>query len=254
MISRYEAYMDGEALSAIDPSIYVLNIRPGEVTPQFALKDTAGMDGSIIARKRFAKASVEIDFEIHEYDVAKRNAICQKVQKWANGSVLKTSDRPGQVLKSVCEQYPIVTARDWTNPVTMTFAGYRPPYWEDENAVTVSMSGTSGRTEKYVPGNAKNSLVKAVVTANASVSSFSVTVDGKTLNFTGLSLSSGDVVTIDHDDNLFLRIRKGNNSLMNKRTSSSADELTASCGKLNVFQFTSSGNVSVLFTAKGWWL
>ena len=31
MISRYEAFMDGTALSSIDPSIFVLDIRPGDV-------------------------------------------------------------------------------------------------------------------------------------------------------------------------------------------------------------------------------
>ena len=254
MISRYEAYVDGIALSSIDPSICVLDIRPGDVTPQLTLKEVAGRNGAIIAKEKFSKATVEVDFEIHEYDVGKRNMICQKVQRWANGKILKTSDRPGQLLHSVCEKYPVVTARDWTSPVSVVFSGYAPPFWEDENAVTVALSGTSGTTQKFVPGSAENTLVKAVLTAGASISSFSVTVDGKTLSFSGLSLSSGDVVTIDYDDYLFLRIRKGNSSIMNKRSGSSADELRATCGKINTFSFTSSGNASVTFTAKGWWL
>ena len=254
MISRYEATVDGIALSSIDPSIYVLDIRPGEVVPQFTLKEVAGRNGAIIAKEKYAKSSVEIDFEIHEYDVAKRNMICQKVQRWANGKILKTSDRPGQLLHSVCERYPIVSAKNWTAPVTMMFSGYMPPFWEDENAVTVSLNGTSGSAQRYVPGSAEETLVKAVLTAGASISSFSVTVDGKTLNFSGLSLSSGDVVTIDYDEHFFLRIRKGNSSIMNKRTGSSADELRATCGKINTFSFTSSGKASVTFSAKGWWL
>lgn len=254
MISRYEAFMDGVALSSIDPSICVLDIRPGDIAPQFTLKNVAGRNGAIIAKETYAKATVEIDFEIHEYDTRKRQQICQKVQRWAEGKVLKTSDRPGQLLHSVCEKYPVVTARDWTSPVSVVFSGYAPPFWEDENPVTVTLSGTSGNTSKYVPGNAENTLVRVTLTASASISSFSVTVDGKTLSFSGLSLSSGDTVTIDYDDYLFLRIRKGNSSIMDKRSANSADELKATCGKFNTFSFTSSGSASVTFYANGWWL
>lgn len=254
MRSRYEAYMDGVALSSIDPSIYVANILPGEIAPSFTLKDVAGRNGSIIAREKYAKTTVDIVFEIHEYDIAKRQRICQMVQMWAEGSVLKTSDRPGQYLKCVCERFPVVDAKNWTNPVTMTFAGYTPPFWQEENAVTVSLSGTSGSASKYIPGNVKEALVSAVLTANAGISSFSLTVGDTTLNFSELSLSSGDTVTIDYDEHLFLRIRSGNTSLMGKRTAASADELIARCGRPNSFSFTSSGGASVVFTVKGWWL
>lgn len=254
MISRYEAYMDGIALSSIDPSICVLNITPGDIGPSFTLKNVAGRDGSIIAQKRDEKTSVTIEFEIHEYDIVKRQRICQLVQLWADGSVLKTSDRPEQRLKCVCEQYPVVDAKHWTNPVTMTFAAYNPPYWEEENPVAVSLSaGTSGNASKFIPGNVKKTAISAVLTAGAGISAFSVTANGNTLSFTGLSLSSGDIVTIDHDEYMNLRVRKGTTSLLGKRTGSSADDLTVDSGKINTFSFTASASASVVFTAKGWW-
>ena len=81
MISRYEAYMDGVALSSIDPSIYVLNLQPGDPVQNIVTRSVAGRPGARVTKRMQNSTSETVVFEIHEYDTVKRNEICQKVQK-----------------------------------------------------------------------------------------------------------------------------------------------------------------------------
>lgn len=248
---RYEAYMDGTALSSLDPSILVLDIQP--VAPQInsTFASLANRPGSMVMRRKKASASVQITFEIHEYNIAKRQSVCQRVAKWADGAILVTNDRPDQRLHCICEQYPVVSAKGWTEPITMTFTGYLIPYWEEANPVTVSLTGTDEETTVYIPGNAGEALVSATVKANASVSSFTLTVGDTSITLSGLSMAANDTVTIAYDENLIQSIKKGNTSILDKRTG--ADDLLAKSGEMVDFSIIASASVTATFTVRGCW-
>lgn len=259
MIQRYEAYMDGVALSSIDNSIVITDISHKAASVSLKTNKTANRNGAKITSKYFDAASVAVTFMIREQNTIKRQEICQKIALWATKEgYLSTYDRRWQILKCVCEGIPAIdSAKNCYDELSIEFKGYNPPFWQEENATKVTLGGTngatSGSTTAYIPGNVKETLLNVKVTAKVSISSFSVTANGKTLSFSGLSLSNGDVVNIDYDDMLNLRIKKGSTSLMDKRTAASADELLVDCGKANSFSFTSSGNAVVEFTARGWW-
>ena len=248
MKSRYEAYMDGIALSSVDPSIYILNIQPSEAKQSIRTSKVAGRAGARVTRKEQDSTSVTVLFEIHEYDTAKRQLICQKDQKWAEGNILTVSDRPEQRLKCVCEQYPRANAREWTEPVSVVFTGYNPPYWEERIPTTVT---TTSSASAYVPGNAPESLVSCVVTASASISTLTLTVGSKSIVLDGIGASANDVITVGYDANNVLFIKKNTTSILNKRTAGSADDLVAKCGEVNTF--TTSANTSAVFTVRGCW-
>lgn len=260
MIGRYEAYMNETALSAIDNSIVITDINYKAAKIQRKTNKVYNRVGSRIVKTNVETNSVSISFMIRELDTIKRQQICQKIAQWAlQDGYLRTSDKPWQRLKCVCEEPPIIESTlQWTDTVTITFTAYNPPYWEEINPTTVTLGGTNGATSGsanvFVPGDARDTLVSATITAKASVSSFSVTANGKTFSLSGLSLSSGDVVTIDYDSDLNLRIRNGSTSLMNKRSAASADDLTVDCGKSNSFSFTSSATAVVVFRVRGWWI
>ena len=257
MIGRYEAYMDGTALSSIDDKILVLDIKYTPATVQRKTERLANRPGARAYGKTIGSAQAVITFEIHEYDTVKRQEICDKITAWANGMYLRTSDKAWKRMRCVCDKYPSVQSKKWTEPVTMTFSAYNPPFWQDMNPVVLTLGGTSGATSGsgsvFVPGNAEDSLVSVTVTAKAGISSLSLTANGNTFSFSGLSLSSGDTVTIGYDDDLMLSIKKGNTSIMGKRAASSADDLKVNCGKSNAFSFTADGAAVVTFSARGWW-
>ena len=148
MIGRYEAYMDGTALSAIDHSVMITDIRHNPATIQRKTERMASRPGSRDYGKTIGSASVVITFEIHEYDPAKRQAICDKIAAWANyGTYLMTSDRLWKRLKCVCDKFPSVqSAKKWTDPITMTFSAYNPPFWQENNETRVTLGGMSGAT------------------------------------------------------------------------------------------------------------
>lgn len=257
MIGRYEAYMDGTALSSIDDKILVLDIKYTPATVQRKTDRLANRPGAMAYGKTIGSAQAVITFEIHEYDTVKRQEICDKISAWANGVYLRTSDRPWKRLKCACDKYPSATSKKWTEPLSITFSAYNPPFWQEMNLTELTLGGTSGATSGngsvFVPGNAEDSLVSATVMAKASISSLSLTVNGNTFSFPGLSLSSGDTVTIGYDDDMMLSIKKGNTSIMGERAASSADDLKVDCGKSNAFSFTADGAAVVTFSARGWW-
>ena len=252
MTSRYEAYMNGVALSSLDDAIYILDIIPEAVSPQYKSFRTAKTNGALIRDPYYEKSAVSITFEIHEYDIAERMEICQKVQQWAKAGILTTNDRDGQRLNAVCESFPMPNARDWTSPLTVTLAGYNPPFWEDITATTHELE-----TEEYatllVPGNAPETLVSATVTAGESISSMTFMVGEKTLVLSDLGLSANDVVELTYS-NGFLSIKKGTTSLLNKVSSGSDDLLTAKCGEHNYFLFNASGDATCVYSYRGCWL
>lgn len=248
MISRYEAYMDGIALSSLDPSIYVLNIQPGDNNPNIRTSKVAGRAGARVIKKSFESLPVTILFEIHEYDTVKRQAVCSKVKKWANGNTLSVSDRPGQKLRCVCEAYPKANAKEWTEAISMTFAGYNPPYWENENATIIK---TTSSKKAYIPGNAPETLVSATVTVGASISSLTLTTGVKSLVLT-VSASQNDKIYVGYDENNILYIKKNSTSILGNRTGD--DDLTVPCGEFSTFSVTADGNVSAVYEARGCWL
>ena len=200
MKSRYEAYLNGEALSAVNPDIYIHDISYGVPSVQYSTFTVAKRDGARIHRKYTDSISVKISFEIHTYDIVKRQTICGAVARWArNGGELQTNDRKGQRLRCVCTSLPVVNSvRDWTEALEMEFTAYPLPYWEEESyAVTTLTAGSSGNGTLNVAGSIDGAFVEADIVTNASVSSVSLTVNGKTLTITGLT--SGNDYYIDSE-------------------------------------------------------
>lgn len=248
MISRYEAWIDGVALSSVDPSIYVLDIQPGGNNPGVRTNKVAGRAGARVTKKSFESLPVNILFEIHEYNTAKRQAVCDKIKSWANGKILTVSDRPDQQLRVVCENYPVATAKDWTSPLTVGFVGYNPPYWENRSETVIR---TSSSKSAFMPGNAPETLVSATITVGASISSLTVTTGSKSLVLT-VSAVSGDKIYIGYDENNILYIKKNTTSILDKRTGD--DDLSVPCGVFSEFSVTASGSVTAEFRARGCWL
>ena len=253
MTSRYSATLNNTTLASLDSSILVLDIREPKREIKDIVSQIAKRHGARWYERQYGMVSVTILFEIHKYSIADRREVCEKVKKWArNGGVLETNDRSGQYLQCVCTEFPAVSsAKNWTEPLSMTFTGYSIPFWQDKTATTKTLTGTSGSDTLSVDGSVDGALVEAEITAGASVTSVALTVNGKTLTLSNLSLENGQIVKIKYDTNGVQSIKVGSTSLLNKRTG--ADDLLAKCGS-NTLAFESSAAVTVVFSIKGWWL
>lgn len=254
MRSRYSATLNNISLESIDADILILDIQ--YATPQFNDNtfSVAKRNGARFVDRIFETGEARIIFEIHSYSTQKRQAICNDIVRWAkNGGKLETSDRPGQFLQCVCTGFPTIeSAKNWTDPLTVTFTAYAYPFWQEKESSVLALTGTSGSGTLFVQGNVDNALVSVDVKANASLSSVSLTVNGRTMTLSGLSVSTNSTVKIEYDDNAIQSIKVGTTSLLDKRTG--VDDLLAKCGENNSISISASASVTATFKAKGMWI
>jgi len=253
MISRYEAYMDGIALSSVHPSLVITDIsHPGSAL-NINTNTIADRDGVQIASRRRANTSVSISFMLRIYNTAERQKAMQEVQRWASGSALEVSDRPGQVLYCVCNQMPVVSSvQKWTEVITMTFVSYEKPFWTEKYPAVFTATGKTGTGELFVPGNAGKVYAEALIVPDSTLGSISLTVGTTTITLTNVSATDDDEIRIFYDDRGIQHIRKGIASILSKRTG--ADDLVAECGKVNGVSFGAADTVTVTFSIRGCWL
>lgn len=253
MISRYEAWLDGVALSSISPDILILDIEHAPANIRTDTFTTAKRNGSRIHRRYYDRASVTIRFAIRKYGINDRQSVCSDVVRWAKGGgVLQTNDRNGQRLRCICEAFPVVqSAMKWTDPFAVTFSAYALPFWEEEEQSVLQLTGTSGEGELYVPGNVDDAMVEASISANAALSSLTLSANGRTMTLSGLSVASGGVVVLTYDDEMIQSIKANSVSILDKR--SGVDDLLAVSG-MNSFAFTADADVDVDFKVRGLWL
>lgn len=255
MISRYEVTLNGNKLSEINENLLILNVE--YVKPEYrdAVFSPAKREGEIVTERIKARARVNVSFELHVYDIAERQAVYQQVVAWCkNGGVLEINDRPGMRLIAVCEDYPTIdSVRDWTNPLSLTFASRSFPYWEDSEETVATLSGANARGAIVVPGAIGNAFATVTVTALNNISQLTVSIGGNTIQLTGLSVARNSIVVFGYDDDGFLYIKNGNTSLLNKRTGASDDDLFAVCGQSNPISVIASAPVTARFSVRGCW-
>lgn len=258
MMTRYEAWLDKKSLSAIDPSIYILDIAYASARFTTNTVDVPGRNGQRVTSRSTKNASVVITFEIHEQDTARRQEVCRRVQAWAmGGGVLTTSDRRGQRLRVICDSPPdIASALKWTQPLKITMAAYENPFWEDEFARSASVSGMNAQRTLYVPGIGAQTRVEASVknVSIGTINALTLKAGGTTFDFTGLGFGAGETLEIGYDENELLVIRVGDVSKMSCRTANSDDDLMLTTGKTENVSVYASGEVSVMFKARGLYL
>ena len=250
MVSRYSVTLNNVAMSSLNRSLYVTDISYQPAEDELTVVRFAGRNGSMLLNRRKSQTSVVITFELHLYDIAARQEACAEVIRWADaGGVLKTGDRPGQFLECRCTKRPsIESALKWTDTLSVEFTAFAVPYWQSTAPDTATVTGTGSL---FVRGNGGKAMVDAVITATASLTSLSITVGDTVIALADISLSSGDTVTISHDANGILSIKKGTTSLLDKRTAASSDDLLAACGAYNDVSVSTGAYAAV--SARGVW-
>lgn len=254
MRTRYEAWLDKNSLSAIDPAIYIRDI--AYESPRFmtVANDIPGRNGQHVTKRYAQSSSVTISFEIHERDVERRQLICQQVQTWAaNGGKLTTNDRRGQQLNVICDVLPeISSALKWTQALKITFAAYEQPFWEDEWPDVVTLNANESKS-LYVRGNGAQTRVEVSVTNTSGdvLDALTIEADASVFNLVGLTLANEETLVIDYDENGLLRMRVGEESKMVCRTAESSDDLLMKTGKFNTVSIVADGAVYAVFKVRG---
>jgi len=251
MKSRYSVALDGVQMSSIHEMLQVLDIHYENSGIQRNTARRASGSGMYLSNPYMQSTRVTVEFELHIYGTAQRQAALQSVNKWALGKTLTTSDRPGQQLHVVCESYPTIeSAMRWTDPINITFTAYALPYWEEVQPVTVTVTND----EEYmdVPGNVEDQAAKvdAEITANAALTALSISAGENTITLSGINVPAEGVISISHDEDGNLQITHNYASLLDKRTGS--DDLVVKSGTGSMFSV--AGNATCVFSVRGLWM
>lgn len=251
MKNRMDVTLNDVALSSLHADLYVLDIAYS--VPQIEMTVAQLVTrGGILTDQRRKEISVTVTFELHVYSMPERMKACQEIVSWAkDGGKLETTDRPDQYLECVCTGLPMVTSvLKWTEPLSVTFTAYAMPYWQEKHPVRVTFT-EAGEQEVYVPGNAGSAPVYARITATEALTGLNVSVGNTYIALTDLTLSAGDTVEIDHDEHGLLTITQGDESILDKRSPLSSDDLLAESGQKNTVAI--SENATAEFLIKGVW-
>lgn len=257
MIMRYRCAINDKELDAIDESIYITDIK--ETAPKMRTESVinAIYSGTRITRRTRQSLSIKIYFIIRERDVYQRQRIMQMVNAWAKEGYLTVSTRPGQRLHVMPDALPATdSALRWWDTLTMDFAAYALPYWQDQIPTNVSLSGTSASKTVFVTGNAwdeRDIFVEADVTNKGGEALNALTLKAENTHFvfSSLSLPPGKTLTITYGDNGILQILSNGASALGKRLPESSDDLRLPIGKSSTLSMNADQNINMTYRYRG---
>lgn len=253
MRSRFEAYIDRIPLSTLHPQILITDIGYTVANYKRQTQAVANRNGLILVNARQETSKVTIAFELRLYRAAERQVVLQKIQQWARGSVLETSDREGQQLHVVCDGFPTIgSVSKWNSSMTISFTAYEQPFWENKTPSIFADDGTEITGNLFVPGNAGETYVEAEITPSEAITGLVISVGSTSIELE--SLNTAEKITIGYDAYGNQYIKAGTTSILSKRTPESSDDLIAICGAKNAIAVTADKSVHAKIIARGLWL
>lgn len=255
MISRYEVWINNVALSSLSSKIYVADISYQPTTISWPVSKLGMVNGQYAGSQKYiAPNRITISFEAREYDIQGRQQIIQDIIKWAgNGGWLKCSDRESQRIYVKPSKMPsISSALRWLDTLTIEFTAYDYPFWQDEEAQTQTLN--NGDTGSIIITGVRETEIEALITANATLTSVSLTCGDTTIALSGISVAQGNTIRLSYsDDHHILSIVSGTTSLLDKRTTASNDDLIGVPGT-NSISYTANASSTCQFMARGVYL
>lgn len=252
MTTPYHITLNGTALSSLDDTICVLDIRESAPVMHTAAVDLHG-GGQRLLRHERARLDVQATFAIQEPDVKRREEIFRSVLAWAEaGGTLTISGRTGQQLQVICTALPDFHAEDWTETLHITFSTTIVPYWE---AIAMTSVTTTGSAAMSLPGSGGLVPVNVQVINDGAEPVTQLTLDcGDTqMIFTGLALAAGAAFSLRYAGGI-LTAEAGGESLLRCRTAESDDLLLAPCGRSCPVSVSADQAVTATFSARGRYL
>lgn len=256
MRGRYRVSVGGVHLDTLDDNLLILDVDDTQPEITFKKQNNANLNGVDITDTYVGQRTVTVTFELHIYSIAKRNEACQKVNEWASkgGNLVKNDRSAVRLERVVCEQYAdINSARNWTDPLTVVFRTTDNPYWVS-NAQTSIQIANSAKGTLPLDGNVGNALVSVTATAQATLTSYQITVGDTKIRLTGLNVPEGKQIIIDYLSGRYLRIRANGANVIPRLDPTSSDLLLAPCGQNTSVSISANAKVTSVITARGCWL
>lgn len=256
MITRYRAWMDGDALDEIADSIYITDIVEPETQVEVISLPLAGRSGSRLQSNHRRSKTVLIQLMIREYDVKARKDVLNQVLTWAQGEELEINDRDGLVLYVRLDNVPQISSLKWTETLTLSFTAWDVPYWQNKSQLSMFKAGAEGNFLFDAGGNMPTVLDFEVRNAGDQVISVLLVSanDEYVVGFADLDLQPNETLLYSHDARGIVSAKIGTRSVIGKMLPHSHDDLyTAGNGGGHTNKVTFSASASVQFFLRMRW-
>ena len=257
MARRINVWLNGVSLTDAVPSAIVRNVYEDDPENDLTTGERPGYPGQrVISRKR-TRLTVKIELVLRiVQDLQARTRALNEVNAWAQDGILELSNHPDQRLQCIVTQRPALnTDRNYTQTFAIELSAIAIPFWESMMPDTASATGTTGSVTLIPSGTAERVPLSFTVTpSSSSLSSFSATVNGKTISLSGLTVASGKALKLYYDADGLQWITNDGASVIGSRSASSADDLWLYPNQSNTITFTASTSSAVIFEARGRWL
>lgn len=245
MLLKRRVALNGIQLDEVDDRICISSVEPADGRESITAVDAAAGYGQRITGMRRQTVDMVVKFRIHEKGRSEagmqaRGEVLEAVNAWAaGGGYMTVNYKPDRRLHVILAQAPGEGSLwDYSKEFQITFRAYGVPYWEQETAKTITFGGNvaSGNMGMQVDGSVETQAnVELRNTSGMPIANATVTVDGKSMVFTGLGLGANETLVIDHTDEGLLRIRIRSaggsyRSAMAIRSAGSADDFRTKPG------------------------
>lgn len=244
----YDFELNGTSITSLDSRIIVNSISESAATlsPQTGNKPYNVGERVLYTRRTALDVTIAFNFlglkgRGHEVD---RAELLTTLCGWfVNGGWLTVNYREGKRLRVICKKLPDPQdiRNQWNEDYTVVFSAVELPFWSDAEAMTVSqLNKTSGNI--VLPNNATMRSPLSIRVKNASstvCNTFSLTVEGKSMYFTGLGLARNESLVLDYtaDGMQYIQLLNTDGSkkanALNKRTIASVDDIWINPGTNN---------------------
>lgn len=257
MRTNISVSLNGVPLDSIDKSIITQDITEDTPAMNVATASRFGTYGQRVTTFEKRSTQVTVKFNIAERDLERRYLIAEKVRAWAaNGGRLTLSCRPDRFLSVVCTALPGIEFKNsFDQEYAIRLTAFAVPEWQSIMPFSASVTEETDVVTKAIvnQGTAPTKLrFKLSNNSGKVLDECIVTVNGKHIELTGMSVPNGSDVTLTYTDDDIMQIRCGADSLLDKRTADSADDLWLTHGANSVMIITDVP-VTAMLTAIGRW-
>lgn len=254
MSSRHvEAWINGKSIFEASPLVILREPRIDPMEEELTTAERPGQPGALLISNKRTRLTVTLGFVLRNiFDLAARDKALEAVNGWAKDGILTLSSKPFRRLQMiVTKRASMGEIRDYNTVYSIECAAIACPFWQGTSPSYNAATGASGTIPLRPEGTVERVPLEFTVTpASAALTSFSISVNGQQMAFSGFSLPQSKSLKLFYDENMLQWITLDGASSLGARTRESADQLFVVPGQANSISFTANTSVAVEVSAR----
>lgn len=257
MSRHVEAWINNVSIFDASPLVILREPRMDPAEAELVTAERPGMPGAALVSNKRTRLTVSLGFVLRNiFDLAARDFALEQVNAWAQDGILQLNTKPDRQLQMVITKRAAMgEIRDYNAVYTIECAAIACPYWQDAIESQSTATGASGTITLNPSGTVDRlPLAFTVTPSSAALTSFTIGVGGKQMQFSGFSLPAGQELKLYYDAQMLQWITLNGVSSLAARSRASADHLFVAPRQNNQITFTANTAANVRVSARGLYL